>query len=111
MAEKLEARSERKEYQSDDRGDRGDRGPGGDDDRSSRGGGRSFRRRKVCRFCSEKDAIIDYRDASGMKYFISERGKIVPRRISGNCAKHQREMAEAVMRARHIALIPYTITT
>lgn len=82
---------------------------GGDDDRRG-GAGRSFRRRKVCRFCSEKDAIIDYRDASGMKYFISERGKIVPRRISGNCAKHQREMAEAVKRSRHLALIPFAIT-
>lgn len=86
-------------------------GGGGDDDRRGGGSaGRSFRRRKVCRFCSEKDAIIDYRDASGMKYFISERGKIVPRRISGNCAKHQREMAEAVKRSRHLALIPFAIT-
>lgn len=97
-----------------DKQDRDDRmgGPGGamgDDDRRG-GGGRSFRRRKVCRFCSEKDIIIDYRDAVAIKYFISERGKIVPRRISGNCAKHQREMAEAVKRARHIALIPYAIT-
>lgn len=91
----------------DDRGDRGDRG--GDDDR--RGGGRGgFRRRKVCRFCTEKDAKIDYRDAANLKFFISERGKIVPRRISGNCAKHQREMAVAVKRARAIALIPYAIT-
>lgn len=110
MADRMEARSERKEYSSDDRGERAG-GAVSDDDRGGRGGGRSFRRRKVCRFCSEKDAIIDYRDASGMKYFISERGKIVPRRISGNCAKHQREMAEAVKRARHIALIPFTITT
>jgi small subunit ribosomal protein S18 len=108
MAEKLEARSERKEYASEDRNDRG---AANDDDRGSRGGSRSFRRRKVCRFCSEKEAVIDYRDALGMKYFISERGKIVPRRISGNCARHQREMAEAVKRARHIALIPFTITT
>lgn len=90
--------------------DEGRPGGAGDDDRRGGGGGRSFRRRKVCRFCSEKDAIIDYRDASGMKYFISERGKIVPRRISGNCAKHQREMAEAVKRSRHLALIPFAIT-
>lgn len=90
--------------------DEGRSGGAGDDDRRGGGGGRSFRRRKVCRFCSEKDAIIDYRDASGMKYFISERGKIVPRRISGNCAKHQREMAEAVKRSRHLALIPFAIT-
>lgn len=103
--------SERFERFGDNKNERDDRGAGplgGDDDRRS--GGRSFRRRKVCRFCSEKDAIIDYRDASGMKYFISERGKIVPRRISGNCAKHQREMAEAVKRSRHLALIPFAIT-
>jgi small subunit ribosomal protein S18 len=94
----------------EERGDRGDRGDrGGDDDR--RGGGRgAFRRRKVCRFCTEKEAKIDYRDASGLKFFISERGKVVPRRISGNCAKHQREMALAIKRARAIALIPYAIT-
>lgn len=104
--------SERFERFSENKGERDERGSAvvtGDDDRRG-GGGRSFRRRKVCRFCSEKDAVIDYRDAGGMKYFISERGKIVPRRISGNCAKHQREMAEAVKRSRHLALIPFAIT-
>ncbi len=88
-----------------DRGDRGDRGEG--DDRGGRG---AFRRRKACRFCTEKDAVIDYRDAGNMKFFISERGKIVPRRISGNCAKHQREVAAAVKRSRAIALLPFTIS-
>lgn len=88
-----------------DRTDRGDR-EGGDD----RGGRGSFRRRRACRFCSEKDAVIDYRDAGAMKYFVSERGKIVPRRISGNCAKHQRKVAEAVKRARQLALLPYTVS-
>lgn len=93
-----------------DRGDRGgDRDDRGGDDERGRGRG-GFRRRKVCRFCTEKDAQIDYRDAGNLKFFISERGKIVPRRISGNCAKHQREMAVAVKRARAIALIPYAIT-
>ena len=92
----------------DDRGDRGDRGMG--DDERGRGGRGGFRRRKVCRFCTEKEAKIDYRDAGNLKFFISERGKIVPRRISGNCAKHQREMAIAIKRARAIALIPYAIT-
>jgi small subunit ribosomal protein S18 len=87
-------------------GDRDDRG--GDDERGRGRGG--FRRRKVCRFCTEKDAKIEYKDAGNLKFFISERGKIVPRRISGNCAKHQREMAVAVKRARAIALIPYAIT-
>ena len=81
---------------------------GGDDERGR--GGRSFRRRKMCRFCSEKELNIDYRDASMLKFFISERGKIVPRRISGNCAKHQREMSLAVKRARCLALIPYVIS-
>ena len=93
----------------DDRGERGDRGGLGDDGRAGGRGG-AFRRRKVCRFCTEKEAVIDYRDAGNLKFFISERGKIVPRRISGNCAKHQREMATAVKRSRGIALIPYTIT-
>ena len=86
-----------------DRGDRGDR----DDDR---GGRSAFRRRKACRFCTEKDANVDYRDGSSLKYFISERGKIVPRRISGNCAKHQRVVAEAVKRARVLSILPFTIT-
>lgn len=71
---------------------------------------RGFRRRKVCRFCSEKDAFVDYKDASSLKYYISERGKIVPRRISGNCAKHQRMLAVEVKRARALALIPYTVS-
>lgn len=85
-----------------------------DDDRGGRGGGGSmrggFRRRKVCRFCTEKEATIDYRDAGSLRYYISERGKIVPRRISGTCAKHQRQMALAIKRARGLALIPYTVS-
>lgn len=64
-------------------------------------------RRKVCRFCADKGATIDYKDAKLLKYFITERGKIVPRRISGNCARHQRDIAMAIKRARHIALLPY----
>lgn len=91
-------------YDRSDRGDRGDRGEG---DERGRG---AFRRRRACRFCTEKDATIDYRDAGNMKFFVSERGKIVPRRISGNCAKHQRAVAEAVKRARAIALLPYTVS-
>lgn len=92
----------------DERDDRG--GDRGEDERGGRGGRGGFRRRKVCRFCTEKDAVIDYRDAGNLKFFISERGKIVPRRISGNCAKHQRQVSIAVKRARALALIPYTIT-
>ena len=89
----------------DDRGDRGDRGGGMDDDK--RGGGRGFGRKKVCRFCAEKNASVDFKDQATLKYFVTERGKIIPRRISGNCAKHQREVAVAIKRARGIALIPY----
>jgi len=88
-----------------DRGGFGDRGEG--DEAGGRGG---FRRRRACRFCTEKDVFIDYRDAGAMKFFVSERGKIVPRRISGNCAKHQREVAEAVKRARQVSLLPYTVS-
>ena len=65
-------------------------------------------KRKVCIFCAEKTAEIDYKDTFKLKKFISEKSKIVPRRISGNCAKHQREVTEAIKRARHIALLPYT---
>ncbi len=67
-------------------------------------------RRKVCRFCADKKAVIDYKEPRLLKYFITERGKIVPRRISGNCARHQREVATAIKRARHIALLPYVAT-
>jgi small subunit ribosomal protein S18 len=64
-------------------------------------------RRKVCRFCAEKILVIDYKDPRLLRGFITERGKIVPRRISGNCSRHQRAVASAVKRARVIALLPY----
>ena len=67
------------------------------------------RRRKVCVFCSDENQKIDYKDANLLRKYISERGKILPRRITGNCAKHQRELAVAVKRARQVALIPYVI--
>lgn len=67
------------------------------------------RRRKVCVFCTEKIAYIDYKDADQMKRLLSERGKILPRRKTGTCAKHQRRLATAVKRARHLALLPYTV--
>jgi small subunit ribosomal protein S18 len=67
---------------------------------------RNFQRRKVCRFCADKQISIDYKDPRTLRSFISERGKIVPRRISGNCARHQREITEAIKRARNIALLP-----
>jgi small subunit ribosomal protein S18 len=68
------------------------------------------RRRRVCRFCLDKTLKIDYKDPQGIRYFITERGKIVPRRISGNCAKHQRRVCLAIKRARNIALMPFTAT-
>jgi small subunit ribosomal protein S18 len=86
-------------------GDRGDRGGGGMDD--DKRGGRGFGRKKVCRFCAEKNAKVDFKDQATLKYFVTERGKIIPRRISGNCAKHQREVAVAIKRARGLALLPY----
>lgn len=64
------------------------------------------RRKKVCVFCG-KDNVIDYKDTNKLKRYISERGKILPRRITGNCAKHQRALTVAIKRARHIALMPY----
>ncbi len=87
-------------------GDRGDRGggAGGDDEKR---GGRGFGRKKVCRFCAEKNTKVDFKDQATLKYFVTERGKIIPRRISGNCAKHQREIATAIKRARGLALLPY----
>ena len=86
-------------------GDRGDRGGAGGDDEKR--GGRGFGRKKVCRFCAEKNAKVDFKDQATLKYFVTERGKIIPRRISGNCAKHQREVAVAIKRARGLALLPY----
>ena len=68
--------------------------------------GGMHRRKKVCVFCG-KDNTIDYKDVNKLKRYISERGKILPRRITGNCAKHQRALTVAIKRARHIAIVPY----
>ncbi len=69
---------------------------------------RRFRpRKKVCQFCKDKEKKIDYKDVELLKQFVSERGKILPRRVTGTCAKHQRDITTAIKRARHIALIPY----
>lgn len=65
-------------------------------------------RRKVCSFCVEKVQEIDYKDAAKLRKFITERGKILPRRISGTCAKHQRQLTIAIKRARNVALLPFT---
>ena len=64
--------------------------------------------RKVCQFCVEKTDYIDYKEVSRLRRFISERGKILPRRLTGTCARHQRSLTDALKRARQIALLPYT---
>ncbi len=66
-------------------------------------------RKKFCRLCQEKVDSIDYRDLKRLEKFITERGKIVPRRISGNCARHQRRVSSAIKRARHMALLPFVV--
>ena len=72
-----------------------------------RRGGR--RRKKVCAFCASEAKAIDYKDVETLKNYISERGKILPRRVTGNCARHQRAITTAVKRARNIALLPYKV--
>lgn len=68
---------------------------------------RGRRKKKVCAFCVDKVNSIDYKDVARLRRFVSERGKILPRRITGNCAKHQRLLTTAIKRARHIAILPY----
>jgi small subunit ribosomal protein S18 len=85
------------------RPDRPDRGPGG-----SRDGGRKFfRRKKVCKFCVEKIDDINYKEVRLLQQFVAERGKIVPRRLTGVCTPHQRRLSAAIKRARNIALLPF----
>jgi len=97
-----------------DKGGR-DRDRGGDRDRDMEGGmddergGRGAPRRKVCRYCADKNAVIDYKDAGSLKLFLTERGKVIPRRISGNCAVHQRHVMVAIRRARTVALLPFSV--
>ena len=90
-------------------------GPGGDDRRGGPGGGPQggkkkffYRRKRVCKFCVEKIEYIDYKDLKTLQQFIPERGKILPRRISGTCALHQRKLQNAIKRARIAALLPFT---
>jgi small subunit ribosomal protein S18 len=68
-----------------------------------------FLRKKICRFCADKILLIDYKDVRRLRNLITERGKIIPRRISGNCAGHQRQLTVAIKRARHLALMPFTV--
>ena len=69
--------------------------------------GKSHKRRKVCQFCVDKATHIDYKDTARLRKFMSERSKILPRRTTGTCAMHQRQLTEAIKRARHVALLPY----
>ncbi|MDI7266590.1 MAG: 30S ribosomal protein S18 [Myxococcota bacterium] len=84
--------------------DRRDGGPSGG------GKHRHGRRKRVCRFCADKAVAIDYKDPQTLRYFITDRGRIVPRRISGTCAKHQRAVAIAIKRSRVIALMPFGVS-
>ncbi len=97
--DKGEGREDRMDKDGDDRGGRGGRGGGG--------GGGGFHRKKVCRFCSDQDFLLDYKDVRMMQSFVTEHGKIVPRRISGNCSLHQRKLTSCVKRARNLALVGY----
>lgn len=100
-----EARESGRPQSRGDRGDRGDRGgsPGGGRDQ----GRKFFRRKKVCRFCVEKIDDINYKDVRLLQQFVAERGKIVPRRLTGVCTPHQRRLTTAIKRARNIALLPF----
>ncbi|MEG1972375.1 MAG: 30S ribosomal protein S18 [Oscillospiraceae bacterium] len=89
-------------FERNDRNDRGDRGEGRDFRPHNRKG-----RKKVCSFCVDKIHDIDYKDVAKLRRFLSDRGKIVPRRVTGSCARHQRQLTLAIKRARHIALLPY----
>ncbi len=99
------AENESQQYQEHQRPSRGGEGRPGD-----RGGARRrpSGRRKVCRFCADKSLKVDYKDVRTLQTFITEGGKIVPSRTSGNCARHQRQLAVAIKRARIIALLPFS---
>lgn len=83
--------------------------PDADRARRRRGPGR-FPRRKVCPFCAEKIEYVDFKDVARLRRFVTDRGKILPRRITGVCAKHQRGLTTAIKRARHVALLPFKST-
>jgi small subunit ribosomal protein S18 len=101
--------SEMDDKRGGDRGDRGDRGDDKGRERRPRGRfGRSRGRRRVCRFCAEKSLPLDYKWSEVLETFVSERGRIVPSRTTGTCAKHQRSLTIAIKRARNAALLPYS---
>ena len=70
---------------------------------------KTHKRRKICQFCVDKATFVDYKDIAKLKKFTSERGKILPRRATGTCAMHQRQLTEAIKRARQVALLPYVL--
>jgi len=70
-----------------------------------------IKKRRTCRFCESKDTYIDYKDEKRLIRFVSEQGKIIPKRITGTCARHQRQLVQAIKRARHLALIPFVSET
>jgi small subunit ribosomal protein S18 len=88
-------------------GERGERREGREERPRRRGGGR-FGRRRVCSFCVDKVDAIDYKEPAKLRRYVSDRGKIEPRRKTGTCAKHQRMLTLALKRARHVALLPFT---
>lgn len=81
-----------------------------DDDRKGGRGGSGFRSRKGCRFCADPDLQADYKDPALLKQYLTDRGKLMPARVTGCCARCQRKLATAVRRARMIALVPFTVT-
>jgi len=87
---------------------RNNRGDSDYNDKNIRNPRMRRQRRKVCAFCADKVEVIDYKDIGRLRKFITERGKILPKRMSGTCAKHQRELTTAIKRARHLAFLPYT---
>ena len=89
---------------ADEKGKKFNRNNNNDDDSMPR---QRKIKKKVCMFCADKNLVIDYKDADKLKKFVSEKGKILPRRVTGLCAKHQREVTVAVKRARQIALLPF----
>ena len=88
-------------------GDKKQGRPGSNAERGP-GGGRFFQK-KTCRFCAERSEVLDFKDSEKIKRFLTEKGKIMPRRITGNCAKHQRILSRAIKRARHAALVAFQI--
>ncbi len=106
----MAGRTEGREVRSGGRSDRGGRGgPGGGDRKPGmkRGPRRTFGKRKVCRFCSDKVTMISFTEYEALKRFLTEKGKIIPRRTTGACAKHQRMLARAIKRARHAGVLAF----